>query len=217
VYSSDFVSPEQAELEFRSHLGMLDAHQECRHLKMRVGEIESHWKQNCLALGLSQGFIEPLEATALHLVQVAIESFINRFNAGRFSAGSRDDYNSRMCEYFGQVHDYIAAHYKLNTRTDTDYWRANRDNMQLPNSLPGILDAWYRLKDIGEIIKKNGTSQFDSRSWHCLLAGYGSFPDVVKGRPEKGDGYHDQNLHKFFQGCALNFAPHRENLKALKR
>ena len=59
---------EDAENELRTHLG-LGEDAEARHLTMRVGQVEKHWANNCIGLGLSQGFIEPLEATALHLVQ----------------------------------------------------------------------------------------------------------------------------------------------------
>ena len=73
VYSSDFLSADAAETELRTFLGTLDSDEPARHLKMNVGQLEKHWEKNCVGLGLSQGFIEPLEATALLLVQVAIE------------------------------------------------------------------------------------------------------------------------------------------------
>ena len=61
--------------ELRRHLGLMDADVPARHLKMRVGRMAKIWNRNCVAIGLSQGFIEPLEATALHLVQ---EDAINK-------------------------------------------------------------------------------------------------------------------------------------------
>src|SRR3546814_8062841 len=73
VYSSRFCTADDAERELRTHLGLLDNPVQARHLRMRVGRIERPWAHNCLAVGLSQGFIEPLEATALHLVQRTVE------------------------------------------------------------------------------------------------------------------------------------------------
>ena len=69
VYSTAFCSPDEAETELRAHLGLLDADTPARHLGMRVGRVSRHWNRNCVAIGLAQGFIEPLEATALLFVQ----------------------------------------------------------------------------------------------------------------------------------------------------
>lgn len=210
VYSSDFISPEDAEREFRLHLGATDADTECRHLKMRVGQLESHWSHNCLGLGLSQGFIEPLEATALHLVQTAIELFIDHFTHGNFTALHRNSFNKNIHERFARVRDYIVAHYKLNTRNDSDYWRANRDNMNLSESLLHILDVWYRCGDLEqEIDRQQLSSHFGAASWHCLLAGYGAFPALASNQPrkgeEKGDHYEEQKVAQQLQSWALNF------------
>lgn len=205
VYSSDFISQEQAEAEFRAHVGARDT-DECRHLKMRVGQLESHWSHNCLGLGLSQGFIEPLEATALHLVQTAIESFIDYFTQGNFTVQERNRFNKDIHERFTRVRDYIVAHYKLNTRNDSDYWRANRDNMNLSDSLLHILDTWYRCGDLAaEIHRQQLSSHFGVASWHCLLAGYGAFPACAPNQPGKGDHYVEQKISQKLQSWALNF------------
>ena len=87
VYSSDFCSPDDAETELRGVLGLLDSDVEARHLKMKVGRVESHWHRNCLAVGLSQGFIEPLEATALNLVCNTVHSFMEYVEADEESIG----------------------------------------------------------------------------------------------------------------------------------
>lgn len=84
VYSSDSISADTAETEFRTFLGTMDSKQEARLLKMKVGQLDRHWHRNCLALGLSRGFIEPLEATALQLVQICIEMFIEKMPEGKF-------------------------------------------------------------------------------------------------------------------------------------
>jgi len=206
VYSSDFISGDQAETELRMHLNVLGGEDQVRHLKMNVGRLEKQWSHNCIGLGLSQGFIEPLEATALHLVQVCIQFFIDRFEQGNFSNKYQDEYNHKMAERFERVRDYIVAHYKLNTRDDSDYWRANRDNNHLSDSLRHILDIWYKREDLcKEIERQNLTSHFDSMSWHCLLAGYGVFPPLADNQPSKGDLYQEKSIHQFLQGCALNF------------
>ncbi len=80
VYSSQFCSAEQAEQELRDKLGLKDDDITANHITMKVGRVTEHWHRNCVAVGLSQGFIEPLEATALHFVQETIEGFIAAYN-----------------------------------------------------------------------------------------------------------------------------------------
>src|SRR5436190_1095597 len=69
VYSSAFCTADDAEHELREGLGVLDSETPARHLKMKIGRVTKHWNKNCLAVGLAQGFIEPLEATALLFIQ----------------------------------------------------------------------------------------------------------------------------------------------------
>ncbi len=216
VYSSDFISKEQAEQEFRQQIGMLDSEESCRHLKMKVGQIDQHWSHNCIALGLSQGFIEPLEATALHLVQLCIESFANKFEKGGFSNQYKDEYNRSVKHRFERVRDYIVAHYKLNTRSDSEYWKANRDNTHLSNSLIQLLDVWFKREDLKQEISRQGlNSHFDAVSWNCLLSGYGAFPPLKDNQPGKGDLYIENGIESFLKGCSLNFAPHNHYLSQL--
>jgi hypothetical protein len=210
VYSADFINKDKAETEFRRHLGCLESEQESRHLKMKVGRLETHWANNCIGLGLSQGFIEPLEATALHLVQISIELFIERFEEGNFTTKNRNDYNAKITERFDRARDYIVAHYKLNTRNDSDYWRANRENTHLSDSLYQLLNVWYQREDMNkEIERQKLSTHFNAVSWHCLLAGYGAFPPIAKNQPDKGDLYKENNIERFLQGCALNFSLHK--------
>lgn len=215
VYSSAHISADEAEFEFRSELGTLESDEDVRHLKMNVGQLESHWEKNCVAIGLSQGFIEPLEATALLLVQQATEMFIARWERGDFSAQYRDDYNDKVAERFERVRDYIVAHYKLNTRDDSEYWTDNRENMDLSSSLRHILDVWYRRGDlVAEITRQNLESHFTAISWHCLLAGYGAFPALTERAPPSPDLYEDLDVGEFLRRCSLNFESHQQNLQA---
>jgi glycine/D-amino acid oxidase-like deaminating enzyme len=208
VYSSRFIGRDDAETELRRHLGLLESDVQSRHLSMRVGQVERHWSHNCLALGLSGGFIEPLEATALHLVQVGIEAFINHFGQAGFTPATRDDYNAFMGNRFERVRDYIVAHYKVNGRGDTEYWRENARNDQLSDSLRGVLDAWFRRQDLSaELERQKIDSHFGAMSWHCLLSGYGVYPDLAPNQPGggKGDRYLELGIESFLQRCATNF------------
>ncbi|AXR07591.1 tryptophan halogenase family protein [Salinimonas sediminis] len=208
VYSDDYLSADAAETELRQHLRVVDGQAEARHLSMKVGQVKQHWFKNCLALGLAQGFIEPLEATALHLVQLSINAFCKHYIKGNFTHQEADAFNQYIRGQFANVRDYIVAHYKLNTRHDSAYWVDNRNNMQLSEPLLQLLDTWYRGKDLAaHLQQRHQHSHFNSTSWHCLLAGYGTFPPLAAQQPGGADMFSEHQLATFFDGCLLNFGP----------
>ncbi|MEP2103609.1 MAG: tryptophan halogenase family protein [Parasphingorhabdus sp.] len=217
VYSSDHIDAAAAELELRQHLGV-DDQGEARHLKMRVGRVRNSWSHNALAIGLSQGFLEPLEATALHIVMATVEQFIESFEAGAFTPQHRDSFNADIAARYEGIRDYIICHYKVNRREDVDgidYWAASRGNHNLSDDLKSILTCWYTGGDLSAEIANLGISKFYSPiSWHSLLAGYGTFPDDTKISPPGDDIVkHDMDeIGVFLDRCALNFTDHASAL-----
>lgn len=213
VYSTDHCTPEEAEREFRAALE-LSEDVAVRHLKMRVGRVAEHWRANCLAVGLSQGFIEPLEATALHLVQETVEGFIRAFEAGGFTPQHRTRFNAEINARFEGVRDYIVCHYKMSRRSDTAYWRAAAEMETLSDSLRGVLDSWFAGKDVREEVARQSIGKYyTDMSWTCLLSGYGHFP-VPERQPSEGERRFDMAaIEDFVSRCALNFPSHREALE----
>ena len=171
VFSSKYCSPDEAETELRSHLNILDSDVEARHLKMKVGRVQETWAKNCVAVGLSQGFIEPLEATALQFVYSTIEQFSQALEEGNFSGKNRDEFNARMNANFEGVRDYIVLHYKTNSRSDSQYWIDNRENQKISDNLRAMIECWYAIEDTQEALTRlNIGSYYSQRSWTCLLA-----------------------------------------------
>lgn len=219
VYSSRYVDDDAAEHEFREHLGLLDSDTEARKLRFKVGRVKEHWHKNCLAVGLSQGFIEPLEATALDMVQETVVRFVEAANKGNFTDEFRDDFNARVSRRFDAVRDYIVCHYRVNTRTDTEYWRDAGSNDKISRSLHELLTAWMKGDNItDELERQNLDAYFPNVSWNCLLAGKGIYPTDEQVRPgnELAHKYDLENIARFRKGCALNFKPHQEQLAALR-
>ncbi len=220
VYSDLFCSADEAETELRTKTGLLDADVEARHLKMKVGRIEKHWHKNCLAIGLSQGFIEPLEATALHLVQDSIQNFITLFERGGFSNEHQQQFNQLVNDRFEGIRDYIVAHYRVNSRDDSDYWIANGENSKISQNLVDILNCWIKGSDLGKEIERLQMAKFyPVISWYCLLAGNGVFPDKNKLKPlnissQKVDLH---QIDEFIKRCSLNFTSQSENLHFEKK
>lgn len=218
VYSSRFCDADKAETEFRAHLGLLDSDVEARHLKFKVGRVAEQWHKNCLAVGLSQGFIEPLEATALDMVQETVARFIEAYNRGNYSDQYRAEFNQRINARFDAVRDYIVCHYRISSRTDTDYWVENGRNEKISNSLRAILMTWVQGKNItDELERQKLDAYFPNVSWSCLLAGKGIYPTQEQLKPgnELAHQYDLNQVRKYLRGCALNFKPHMEHLAAL--
>ncbi|HTI31094.1 MAG TPA: tryptophan halogenase family protein [Sphingomonas sp.] len=218
VYSSRYCSAEDAEAELRAHLGVGDD-VAARHLQMRVGRVADSWAGNSLAIGLAQGFIEPLEATALHIVQATVEGFIHAYEASGFTPDHRADFNQRIAARYDGIRDYIVCHYRMNRRTDTDYWRDNAANDRLSDSLKAILTCWFTGGDLAaEIAEQDIARYYAPMSWHCLLAGYGQFPDQAKLSPaDPRAARHDMAaIDRFLDRAALNFVPHSAALSALR-
>ncbi len=209
VYSSAHLSPDQAEAELRAHLGGADA--EARHLQMKVGRMANSWNRNCLAIGLAQGFIEPLEATALHIVQATVEGFIAAFDAGEFTAKHRDAFNADIGARYDGIRDYIVCHYRMNRRADADYWRANAANQALSESLKSIMTCWFTGGDLVREIEEQKIGRYYAPlSWHCMLAGYGTYPDAARLKPPLAHVPMADMAHidDFVRRCALNFGDH---------
>lgn len=202
VYASRYLSSEAAETELRTHLGLLDADVSARHLTMKVGRVETSWTGNCLAIGLAQGFIEPLEATALHIVQATVEGFI-----AACERGDRDRFNAAIARRYDGIRDYIVAHYRLNRRRGA-FWRDNAANDRLSDDLKAIMSAWFTGRDIAAVVsERNLGSYYAPMSWEVLLAGYGTFPDAARLR--RAAPVADlAGIDHLLDGCLLNFPDH---------
>lgn len=221
VYSSRYCPEEQAEAELRRHIGPEAEGCTARHLSMRVGRLEQHWVRNCLAVGLSQGFIEPLEATALALTQLTISRFLHYYQKGQYSNEFAGLLNSEMNAYFDNVRDYIAVHYLTNTREDTAYWVDNRKNKHaLSDNLKQVFNCWFGGGDLTAELEKLGiSSAYSTNSWHYILCGNGLFPpdEQLEEPDEATKGLVPvDSIRDFFERCTLNHPGHVEALESLK-
>jgi tryptophan 6-halogenase len=210
VYSSSHIEPEEAERELREHINLPDESVEARHVKMRVGRLEEHWQRNCLATGLSQGFIEPLEATALMIVQDTIENFITLFERGGFTNKYQDDFNTKVNLIFDSIKDFIFLHYKLNSRSDTDYWIENRENVHVSDSIARILDVWDHGGDLlSELMSQSSRLAYSPTSWFCMLAGMGRFPRKPKKAKKRTKASDLKEVRKYCEHILPHFPDHR--------
>src|SRR5207302_3397892 len=179
VYASAFCSADEAEKELRASLGLLDDPAPARHLKMRIGRVTKHWNRNCLAVGLAQGFIEPLEATALLFIQETAATFVEFLEQGDMSEAAQERFNARVNEHFEGTRDYIVTHYKTNTRQDTEYWRANAATLNLSDDLKKLYSLWMAGESIAAALRQQALGKgYPVFSWYSNLAGMGICPDA---------------------------------------
>ncbi|MEX0342069.1 MAG: tryptophan halogenase family protein [Erythrobacter sp.] len=209
VYSSKYIGEEAAEAELRAAIGM-EHEGDVRVLQMRVGRVEDSWTANCLAAGLSQGFIEPLEATALHIVIATALDFAEAYEKGDFGPTHRETFNRRIAAKYEGIRDYIVAHYRLNQRSDTQYWRDNAANHALSDNLKAMMTAWFTHEDVGDtnLRQHDGNPHYAAMSWHALFAGYGAFPPQAKMVPAPPGAVPAdvEGIRTMLAACATNFA-----------
>lgn len=215
VYSSGFCTADEAETELRRHLGLLESPVEARHLKMRIGRVTRHWNRNCLAVGLAQGFIEPLEATALLFIQQTASAFAEFLDKEDLSDAAHVRFNALINAHFEGIRDYIVTHYKTNTRTDTEYWRANAANLNLSDDLKKLYSLWMNGKSIVPAIRQQLIGRgYPVFSWYALMAGMGVFPDAPQLRaPSATEArYSLEEIDNLIQRSAANYPDHKSTL-----
>src|SRR6266480_6106462 len=218
VYSTKFCSADEAETELRHHLGLLESDAPARHLKMKIGRVTRHWNKNCLAVGLSQGFIEPLEATALLFIQQTATTFVEFLEQGDLSEQAHERFNQKVNEHFEGTRDYIVTHYFFNDTENTEYWRANSANLNLSDDLKKLYSLWMAGESVapavGQQVLGKGYPVF---SWYSIMAGMGIFPDPRDLRPPTAQEarYSMAEIDNLLERSAVNYSDHREALGSI--
>jgi tryptophan halogenase len=171
VFSSRFVDEERAREEL---LGRLDEPllAEPRLLKFQAGRRVSSWERNCVALGLSSGFLEPLESTSIYLIQIAIMHLLPLFPSGRSDPRLIREFNRRMDLEYDRIRDFLILHYHLNSREDGELWRYCRA-MDVPESLTEKIEIFRHCGYIEDY--REGL--FNAQSWVSVLLGQGVKPE----------------------------------------
>lgn len=173
VYSSRFISDDDAKAEFLSAIGE-EPLVEPRVLRFTGGMRREIWKGNCLALGLSSGFLEPLESTSIHLVFINLFRFLDHFPAATPNRNLIDQFNKLAADEMEEIRDFLVLHYCLSDRTDSEFWR-HVSSMSLPDSLQNKIDLFTKN---GRIISKHD-DLFTNISWASVLHGMGARPEGI--------------------------------------
>ncbi|TGX54401.1 tryptophan 7-halogenase [Sphingomonas gei] len=169
VYSSAHVSDDEAAATL---LANLDGEPlgDPRPLRFATGRRKLAWNRNCVAIGLSSGFLEPLESTSIHLIQSGISRLLGLFPDSGWGDAERDSYNDFTAAQYAQVRDFVILHYKANGR-DEPLWRQARE-MDVPESLKRRIDLF---RNRGRIFRLED-ELFAETSWIAVMLGQGIAP-----------------------------------------
>src|SRR5438874_1707407 len=177
VYSSDHADDTSAEQTLRTYLGPAAEGLEARHFKFDAGFREINWHKNCVAIGLSSGFFEPLEATGIVFSEVAASLVANLFPWGGDYETSARQFNSVMLQRYERALDFIKLHYCLTRRRDTAFWRDNVESSSVPDTLHERLEQW-RFRPPTELDVDAKLDIFTESSWQYVLYGMGWKTDL---------------------------------------
>jgi tryptophan halogenase len=140
-------------------------------LRFEAGRRERLWEKNCVAIGLSGGFIEPLESTSIHLIQSGIFKLMSLFPDRGFDQREIDEYNAMLVQEYERIRDFIILHYAATERDDSEFWNHCR-TMDLPDTLTDRIELWMGK---GRVFR-NPLDLFTEDSWIAVLLGQRKFP-----------------------------------------
>ena len=171
VFCSKYMSEDEATSIL---VNSLDGEQmaDPRTIKFTTGMRKKAWNKNVLAIGLSGGFLEPLESTSIHMVQSVISLLFLYFPDKNFNSTDIDRFNDQVSHFYIKVRDFIILHYCVTQRTDTDFWNYVR-TMPIPESLSNKINLY---KSSGRILRDT-TDLFSEGSWLQVLHGQGIIPN----------------------------------------
>ena len=175
VYSSAFLSDDAAAAELKASVGAEAEGMEPRRLAFRTGCSTAPWTGNCVAIGLSSGFIEPLESTGLYLVELAAHLLVEHFPAGGEMRPLAAKFNRLIVQRYEEILDFVALHYCLTRRTDTPFWREVAKAERIPPRLRQLLDLWA-VKPPTPSDFTDSMQVFNEKNWEYILFGMGWRP-----------------------------------------
>ena len=182
VYSSAHISDDEAAATLLANLDGVPEGSP-RPLRFTTGTRRRHWIKNCLAIGLSAGFLEPLESTSIHLAQSAISRFLAVLPSGRPDPAMVDWFNAQADFEWSRVRDFIILHYWANDRRGEPLWDAMR-SAELPATLTAKIAQWQA----SGFIHREHEELFTEVGWFQVFAGQevaaGGFNPIAGGLPE---------------------------------
>ena len=208
VYSSKYCTDEEAKATLLANLDG-EPLAEPRKISFKTGRRRKQWNHNVVSIGLSSGFLEPLESTSIHLIQSGILRLLKFFPNNGISPAMRDEFNRLSQVEFEQIRDFIILHYKLNERTDSQYWR-DCARMDVPESLRRKM-AMFRESGM---VQREQDELFSEIAWQQVMIGQGVIPadyhSMANAIDEKALKELLDNLKAVMQVTVNRMPPHQD-------
>lgn len=206
VYASSHISDDEAALILLANLDgkpLADP----RTVRFRPGKRHRAWEKNVVAIGLSAGFLEPLESTSIHLIQTGITKLVALFPGQGFSPADIAEYNRQHDFEYCDVRDFIIAHYKVTDRENTPFW-AYLKHMDVPDSLTERLELF---RSSGRFFMRAKAELFREESWVQVLLGQGlpvRYDPMVDMVPDDQALSFLRDIEEVIADCARNMPDH---------
>ena len=197
VFCSRHINEDEATATLMANLDG-EALAEPRMLRFTTGKRKRFWNRNVLAIGLSSGFIEPLESTSIHLIQTGINRLLDFLPSGPVASADRDAFNRMADVEIERIRDFVILHYTANGRSGEPFWDALR-KMELPEPLANRI-AMFRTD--GRIVREH-EELFDVPGWLQVMVGQNILP--ARWHP-LADQLDDTQLDQFLSTVATAFA-----------
>jgi len=187
VYSSKFVSDDEATSEFLNLWGLDGGKVPLNKIRFRVGRNRRAWVKNCVSIGLSSCFVEPLESSGIYFIYAALYQLVKHFPDKSFNPVLVNRFNEEIEYMFDDTRDFLQAHYLSTPRTDSAFWRANRHDLRLSDNIKHKLETYMSGLTVNMPVADEGSyySNFETEfrnfwtngSYYCVLGGMGMAPE----------------------------------------
>ncbi len=178
VYDGNRLSADEAEAALKSYNGKEAKVLKTVHLKMNIGCRKQFWLGNCITIGLSGGFIEPLESTGLHIVNLGVRLLATHLSSSPVEQTIRDSYNRLMTGAYQDLKQFIVAHYCLTDRDDTAFWQQAQKSLEYCPELQRNLAVWqHKVCEYFDLAGGYSTT-FTDENYRFILYGMQHFPSL---------------------------------------
>ncbi|MCH2055270.1 MAG: tryptophan 7-halogenase [Thalassotalea sp.] len=178
VYDGNRISKAEAEEALAKHNGESATILKTVHLNMQVGCRKEFWVGNCIAIGLSGGFIEPLESTGLHIINIGARLLATHLSSKYVPQSVRDSYNRLMNGAYQDLKQFIVLHYCLTNRDDTEFWRQAQRSVDYCPELKTHLSVWqHKVCEYFDLAGGYSTT-FTDENYRFILYGMQHYPEL---------------------------------------
>ena len=189
VYSSKFASQDQATRDFCALWNLDPDKANLNKIRFRVGRNRRAWVKNCVSIGLSSCFVEPLESTGIYFIYAAIYQLAKHFPDRTFNPALQNSFNREIETMFDDSRDFIQVHYLTTMREDTPFWRANKHDLRLSDDVKNKIELYKAGLTVNMPLSDSDSyygnfecefkNFWTNSNFYCVMAGMGWAPDAL--------------------------------------